>query len=91
MKEKIIKFEMDKVSSVDLDTPLDWDWAEFLLSKSDQIIDIGVLEDCTREVLDKCAPRAFAIMDPLKITISNWEEEKEEEKTVLLLIQRLQL
>jgi len=49
------------------------------ISKSDQIIDIGVLEDCTREVLDKCAPRAFAIMDPLKITISNWEEEKEEE------------
>lgn len=32
--EKIRKFEMDKVSSVDLDTPLDWDWAEFLLSKS---------------------------------------------------------
>jgi len=36
--EKIIKFEMDKVSSVDLDTPLDWDWAEFLLSKSDQVV-----------------------------------------------------
>jgi N-acylneuraminate cytidylyltransferase len=35
--EKILKFEMDKVSSVDLDTPLDWNWAEFLLSKSTQI------------------------------------------------------
>lgn len=35
--EKIIKFEMDKVSSVDLDTPLDWDWAEFLISKSNLI------------------------------------------------------
>jgi N-acylneuraminate cytidylyltransferase len=35
--EKIAKFEMDKVSSVDLDTPLDWYWAEFLLSKSNLI------------------------------------------------------
>jgi CMP-N,N'-diacetyllegionaminic acid synthase len=36
--EKIIKFEMDNVSSVDLDTPLDWNWAEFLLSKPNHII-----------------------------------------------------
>jgi CMP-N,N'-diacetyllegionaminic acid synthase len=35
--KKIIKFEMDKVSSVDLDTPLDWNWAEFLLSKSNLV------------------------------------------------------
>jgi CMP-N,N'-diacetyllegionaminic acid synthase len=31
---KIKKFEMDKISSIDLDTPLDWNWAEFLLLRS---------------------------------------------------------
>lgn len=36
--EKIVKFTMDTVASVDLDTPLDWAWAEFLLSKPDLFI-----------------------------------------------------
>jgi N-acylneuraminate cytidylyltransferase len=35
---KIVKFTMDTVASVDLDTPLDWAWAEFLLSKPDLFI-----------------------------------------------------
>ncbi|MOA11582.1 CMP-N,N'-diacetyllegionaminic acid synthase [compost metagenome] len=30
---KIRKYVMDEVSSIDLDTPLDWAWAEFLLEK----------------------------------------------------------
>ncbi|WP_338351185.1 acylneuraminate cytidylyltransferase family protein [Nonlabens tegetincola] len=28
---KVVKFEMDATSSVDIDTPLDWKWAEYLL------------------------------------------------------------
>lgn len=31
---KIRKYVMDEVSSVDLDTPLDWRWAEFLLEEA---------------------------------------------------------
>ncbi|KAL7548840.1 hypothetical protein ACHAWF_012101 [Thalassiosira exigua] len=42
------------------------------ISKSDSNIDFGVLEDCAREVLDGGSPRAFAVLDPLKVTITNW-------------------
>ena len=31
--ERIKKYEMDAITSVDLDTLLDWNWAEFLLEK----------------------------------------------------------
>ncbi|MEM0374224.1 MAG: acylneuraminate cytidylyltransferase family protein [Sulfolobales archaeon] len=31
--EKVIKYEMDALSSIDLDTPLDWAYAEFLIEK----------------------------------------------------------
>ena len=34
--EKVIKYEMDKTSSTDLDTLLDWQWAEFLIEKNTQ-------------------------------------------------------
>lgn len=31
--ERVRKYEMDAVSSLDLDTPLDWDFAEFLIER----------------------------------------------------------
>ena len=43
------------------------------ISKSDSNIDFSILEDCVREVLDDESPRAFAILDPLKVTITNWD------------------
>jgi len=48
------------------------------ISKSDSNIDATILEDCAREVLDEDSPRAFAILDPLKVTITNWEDDLEE-------------
>lgn len=45
------------------------------ISKSDSNIDFGILEDCAREVLDEESPRAFAILDPLKVTVTNWGGE----------------
>ncbi len=42
------------------------------ISKSDSNIDFNIMEDCAREVLDDESPRAFAILDPLKVTIKNW-------------------
>ena len=47
------------------------------ISKSDSNIDFSIMEDCTREILDDVSPRAFAILDPLKITIQNWDGELE--------------
>jgi len=31
-----------------------------------------VLVDCTREVLDAAAPRALAVLDPIKVVITTW-------------------
>ena len=42
------------------------------ISKADSNIDYVVLEDCIREEMDKVCPRAFCVIDPLKITLSNW-------------------
>jgi glutaminyl-tRNA synthetase len=44
------------------------------VSKADSWIDMSVLEDCAREDLNERAPRAFAVLDPLKLVIDNWPE-----------------
>jgi len=48
------------------------------VSKADSIIDMSVLEDCVREELNESAPRAFAVLDPLRLVIENWPEGKVE-------------
>lgn len=50
------------------------------ISKADSNIDYTVLEDCAREVMDDECSRAFCVLDPLKITITNWEGDLEEFK-----------
>ncbi|MBW2477458.1 MAG: glutamine--tRNA ligase/YqeY domain fusion protein [Deltaproteobacteria bacterium] len=52
------------------------------VGKSDSVIDMGVLEDCVREELDSCTPRAMAVLRPLKIVITNYPEGSSEEFTV---------
>jgi len=42
------------------------------VSKADSVIDASVLEDCVREDLNERAPRAFAVLEPLKLVIENW-------------------
>ena len=49
------------------------------ISKSENNIDMSVLEDCAREELDKIAPRAMAVLRPLKVVITNYPEDKTEE------------
>ena len=46
------------------------------VSKADNNIDYSVLEDCAREVLDASTPRAFAVIDPIKVTITTWPEDE---------------
>lgn len=43
------------------------------ISKADSNIDALVLEDCIREDMDAQSPRAFCVLKPLKVTITNWE------------------
>ncbi len=49
------------------------------VARRDGINDIAILEHATREDLNKKANRIFGIMDPLKLVITNWEENKVEE------------
>ena len=42
------------------------------ISKSDSNIDYADLENCIREVMDEKSQRAFAVVKPLKVTITNW-------------------
>lgn len=43
------------------------------ISKSDSNIAYSNFEDCIREDMDKVCPRAFAILEPLKVTLTNWD------------------
>ncbi|CAB9501501.1 Glutamine--tRNA ligase [Seminavis robusta] len=43
------------------------------ISKADSNIDAVVLEDCVREVMDDTCLRAFSVLKPLKVTITNWQ------------------
>ena len=42
------------------------------VTKQDNVIEMSALEACIREDLDAAAPRAMAVLDPLKVTISNY-------------------
>ncbi len=48
------------------------------ISKADSTIEMAVLEQCVRDVLNEEAPRAFAIKKPLAIEISNLDEDHQE-------------
>ncbi len=48
------------------------------VTKVDGIIDVGLLEFSLREDLNKKAPRVMGVLDPLRIIITNYPEEKEE-------------
>jgi glutaminyl-tRNA synthetase len=49
------------------------------VTKADNTIEMGVLENTVREDLNKNAPRRMAVLRPLKITIENFPEGKVEE------------
>ncbi len=45
------------------------------VAKADSTVDPALLEYCVRDSLGNIAERAMAVLDPLKITFSNWEED----------------
>ena len=48
------------------------------IAKRDNMIDVGLLEFSVREHLNQVAPRVFAVLNPVKVIITNWPEEKVE-------------
>ncbi|MBS0486210.1 MAG: glutamine--tRNA ligase/YqeY domain fusion protein [Proteobacteria bacterium] len=46
-------------------------WERAGVTKQNSTIEFSVLEGCVREVLDANAPRRFAVLDPLKLVITN--------------------
>lgn len=49
------------------------------VGKSDNIVDMSMLEYCIREDLNKKAPRVLAVLNPVKLIITNYPENQEEE------------
>ena len=47
------------------------------VTKSDSVVDVGMLEFSLRDDLDKRAPRAMCVLNPLKVTITNWDADKQ--------------
>jgi glutaminyl-tRNA synthetase len=48
------------------------------IAKRENLIDVGLLEFCVREHLNKVALRRMAVLDPLKVIITNYPEGKSE-------------
>jgi len=51
------------------------------IAKRDNMIDISLLEFCIREELNQTANRVMAVLNPVKLIIDNYDENKTEELT----------
>ena len=56
-------------------------WERTGVTKQNSTIEFGVLEGCVREALDASAPRRFAVIDPLKLVITNLPDDHVETLT----------
>jgi glutaminyl-tRNA synthetase len=52
------------------------------VTKSDNLVEMAMLESAIREDLDRSAPRAMAVLRPLKLVIESWPEDRSEELVV---------
>ncbi len=52
------------------------------VAKADSVVDLALLEHCVRENLGEVAPRAMAVLRPLKVTLTNWPAGKTETITL---------
>ena len=53
------------------------------ITKSDNNVELALLESCVREALEPSAPRAMAVLDPVKVVITNLPESE----TIWLTVQ----
>jgi len=49
------------------------------IAKANSTVDVALLEYCVREDLNKSAMRVMAVLDPLRVVIENYPEDKTEE------------
>ncbi|WP_146414226.1 glutamine--tRNA ligase/YqeY domain fusion protein [Crateriforma conspicua] len=57
--------------------------ADVGVAKFNSTIDVVRLENSIREHLNRVAPRRMAVMDPIKLTITNWPKDKVEMCSVI--------
>ena len=48
------------------------------VAKRENVIEVELLEHCLRHDLNLCSPRRLGVLDPLKVSISNYPEDKSE-------------
>ncbi len=48
------------------------------VAKRDSVVDISLLEHVLREHLNAVAPRVMAVLDPLKVVLTNYPEDRQE-------------
>ena len=48
------------------------------VAKANSVVELGILEHCLREELNKSAPRAMAVLKPLRVVIENYPEDQAE-------------
>lgn len=53
------------------------------IAKRENMIDLGLLEHSVREDLNKITPRVMAVLNPLKIVLTNYPENQVEEMEVI--------
>ncbi len=49
------------------------------VAKNDNLVDMGLLESCVRDDLNETAPRAMAVLRPLKVVLDNYPEGRTED------------
>ena len=53
------------------------------VAKKENVIDVGLLEHCVREDLNRRAPRAMAVLRPLRVVLTNYPDDLVEEMDVV--------
>ncbi|MCH8270405.1 MAG: glutamine--tRNA ligase/YqeY domain fusion protein [Planctomycetes bacterium] len=54
------------------------------ITKFDSVIDVGRLENACREHLNRAAPRRMCVLNPLRVTITNWGEGGDENRVEMM-------
>ena len=53
------------------------------VAKTDSTVDVAVLQDCVRNDLNKRSQRVMAVMDPIKVVLTNYPEDRIDELDVI--------
>ena len=59
------------------------------VAKANSLVDVAMLEHCVREDLNAHANRIMAVLDPIKVVITNYPEDKQ--KCLLVKTHQIQM